>query len=241
MMELLAEESGKEGDACMKNDKFIEAMIHYTKAIKLDPYNPNLYIHRSTSFLKIQQYYYALQDAKDVIRLLPKSTKGYALKGNIYSTAELYEEAVAAYQEGLRMTGSSDPALLKSLAEAKQKWKSQRVVENRMPWYGIGLGLVVGLLFICADEAVATKKLMPSDIVRSVALTTLIVICYGFARLYRYFLQTQRKSLVELPLDLSGEGETKAEEILSSAVNGSKKDESSPNRTSSQQRKKKSH
>ncbi|ELT96532.1 hypothetical protein CAPTEDRAFT_143086 [Capitella teleta] len=70
-----AEESKIQGNECMKNDKFFEAILHYTKAIKLESDNPPFYSNRSLAFLKIQQYNYALEDAKTVIKLMPKWMK----------------------------------------------------------------------------------------------------------------------------------------------------------------------
>ena len=46
MAVLQAEESKKQGNACMKEDKYIEAMLHYTRGVKLEPDNPTLYSNR---------------------------------------------------------------------------------------------------------------------------------------------------------------------------------------------------
>ena len=59
----------------MNEEKYIEAMFHYTHAVKLDPHNAYLYSNRSLAFLRMQQYYYALDDAKTTIRLMPKWAK----------------------------------------------------------------------------------------------------------------------------------------------------------------------
>lgn len=53
----------------------MEAVFHYTHALKLDPKNYSLYSNRSLAFLKSQQYYYALQDAMETIRLQPDWAK----------------------------------------------------------------------------------------------------------------------------------------------------------------------
>ena len=59
----------------MKENKYIEAMIHYTRGIKLDPQSPHLYSNRSQAFLRMEQYYHALEDAKTTIRMMPKWAK----------------------------------------------------------------------------------------------------------------------------------------------------------------------
>lgn len=53
----------------------MEAVLHYTHAIKLDPKNYSLYSNRSLAFLKSQQYFYALEDAKETIKLKPDWAK----------------------------------------------------------------------------------------------------------------------------------------------------------------------
>lgn len=73
--QLTAQELKEKGNSCVKNGNFAEAMLHYTHAIKLDPKNFSLYSNRSLAFLKMQHYYYALEDAKQTIELKPDWAK----------------------------------------------------------------------------------------------------------------------------------------------------------------------
>lgn len=59
----------------MKEQKYEEAMFHYTHAIKLDPQNYSLYSNRSFAFLKMHQYHFAMEDALMTIQLKPDWTK----------------------------------------------------------------------------------------------------------------------------------------------------------------------
>ena len=68
---LQAEAIKQEGNGCMEKKKYIEGMLHYTKAIKIEPNNPALYSNRSLAFLRMQQHYHALDDAKTCNRLMP--------------------------------------------------------------------------------------------------------------------------------------------------------------------------
>lgn len=70
-----AAEAKKLGNECMKQDKFIEALLHYTKAIKLESEDATLYSNRSLAFLKAQQFFHAREDADKVIELKPSWTK----------------------------------------------------------------------------------------------------------------------------------------------------------------------
>lgn len=69
------EELKTKGNECVKDDKFIEAVLHYTQAIKMDPNNYVLYSNRSFAFLKLDQHYLSLQDANETVRLQPQWAK----------------------------------------------------------------------------------------------------------------------------------------------------------------------
>lgn len=59
----------------MRNDKYTEAILHYSFAIKLSPNDPILYSNRSLAFLKLKQLYYANEDAEKAIQLNPDWAK----------------------------------------------------------------------------------------------------------------------------------------------------------------------
>lgn len=61
----------EKGNKCLNEKNYAEAMLHYTHAIKVSPKEYQLYSNRSLAFLKLHQYYYAYEDAKETIRLNP--------------------------------------------------------------------------------------------------------------------------------------------------------------------------
>lgn len=63
------------GNNAVKQGKYEEAVLQYTQAIKLEPTNSSLYSNRSFAFLKMQQYYFAMEDAKETIHLNPNWAK----------------------------------------------------------------------------------------------------------------------------------------------------------------------
>jgi len=193
----------------MGDKKYFEAVLHYTKGIKYDPFNPHIYSNRSAAFLKIQQYYHSLDDANTVIRMLPKWAKGYYRKGEVLCAVEQYKEAVQTYQKGLEAV-PDDPELKRSLQSAMQHWMKQRQEENRMPWFGVTFGALVSVLFVAFDELVAVRPIIPSDALRALLVAVLVVVCYYLAVLYRYFIRSQRNSLLEAPLDLMNDDESKS-------------------------------
>lgn len=72
---LSVEELKVKGNECVKDGKYIEAVLHYTQAIKMDPNNYLLYSNRSFAFLKLDQHYLSLQDANETVRLQPQWAK----------------------------------------------------------------------------------------------------------------------------------------------------------------------
>lgn len=63
------------GNNAVKEEKCEAAVLYYTQAIKMDPSNFTLYSNRSYAFLKMQQYYLAMEDAKQTIHLNPSWAK----------------------------------------------------------------------------------------------------------------------------------------------------------------------
>jgi tetratricopeptide (TPR) repeat protein len=59
----------------MKEEKYIEAMLHYTRGIKINPSSPHLYSNRSQAFLHMGQYYQALEDVNTALGMMPKWAK----------------------------------------------------------------------------------------------------------------------------------------------------------------------
>lgn len=199
----MAEESKEAGNKCMKEEKFIEAMFHYTKAIKIDPDPPTYYSNRSLAFLKMDQYYYALEDANTVIRKMPSWAKGYFRKAEVLMKAEDYESAIEAYKDGLKIN-EREEKLLAGLEQARIKFREQRKSENRMPWYGLAIGAFFGGILVILDVT-TDKPILGNEIFQLMVLVLPAAVLYGLGYVYTYFIVSQRKTLLEPPMELSAE------------------------------------
>lgn len=65
----------EKGNLSVRDERYSEAVLHYSFAIKMNPTDPILYSNRSYAFLKLQQLYYANEDAEKAIHLKPDWAK----------------------------------------------------------------------------------------------------------------------------------------------------------------------
>lgn len=70
-----ANDHKERGNDCIRNGKYNEAILHYSFAIKLSPNDAALYSNRSLAFLKLNQLYYANDDAEKAIQFKPDWAK----------------------------------------------------------------------------------------------------------------------------------------------------------------------
>lgn len=73
-----ANDHKERGNECIKAGNFSEAILHYSYAIKLNPNEATFYSNRSLAFLKLEQLYYANEDADRAIQLKPEWAKVYS-------------------------------------------------------------------------------------------------------------------------------------------------------------------
>lgn len=168
----------QQGNACVKEQKYEEAMFHYTHAIKLDPQNYSLYSNRSFAFLMVQQYHYAMEDALMTIQLKPDWPKGYFRKGEIELRTFRFSDALQSYAKALSLQ-PNEPKILEAMGTAHQSLiKDQRGIfytrlfckygrtviklchfaaDQQIPWLGAGVGIILGVIVVIADYVFTNK------------------------------------------------------------------------------------
>lgn len=202
-----AEEAKKKGNDCIKEKKYIEAMLHYTHAIKIEPRNHTLYSNRSLAFLRMDQYYHAMEDAYKVIELKPDWPKGYFRKGEIEFKTEHFNEALASYKQGLMMD-SDDTGLQEAVARTSRMLRGQRTKEGRMPIYGLLISTLIGLMVVIGDETLTKTPTLNHIVLKILVLTVFVGFGFLAAKGFRYFVRSQRDSLLDAPIDIfTGEKE----------------------------------
>mmetsp|Transcript_16544 Transcript_16544/g.25020 ORF Transcript_16544/g.25020 Transcript_16544/m.25020 type:complete len:566 (+) Transcript_16544:121-1818(+) len=114
-----ADEMKALGNAALQGGNYTEAIEHYTKAIQLDGSNHVYYSNRSAAYLSKGDANNALEDAISCLGLNPQFSKGYSRKGAALHALKRYNDAIAAYEEGLK-SFPDDPALTKGLSQVKR-------------------------------------------------------------------------------------------------------------------------
>lgn len=79
-----------------------------------------LYSNRSAAYAKANKYDLALQDAEKTLQLKPDWGKGYSRQGAALAYLGRTDEAIAAYEKGLKID-PNNAQLRESLAEVNVK------------------------------------------------------------------------------------------------------------------------
>ncbi|KAL3279675.1 hypothetical protein HHI36_017181 [Cryptolaemus montrouzieri] len=192
------------GNKAVQEKKYTEAILHYTHAIKLTPTNYALYSNRSFAFLKENQYYLAIEDANETIRLCPTWAKGYFRKGEVEFAAHHYAEACQSYKKALELQ-PGDVKIIEALNRASKEILKDHKDDETTPWLGAGIGLIVGVCIMISDYILTTNPTHP--ILMSLVTIVIAMIGYGLARSYRYFTKCSKGGLLEPPPNLGFDDE----------------------------------
>ncbi|ESQ38220.1 hypothetical protein EUTSA_v10028542mg [Eutrema salsugineum] len=98
----IAEEEREKGNGFFKEQKYPEAVKHYSEAIKRNPKDVRAYSNRAACYTKLGALPEGLKDAEKCIELDSSFTKGYSRKGAIQFFMKEYDKAMETYQEGLK-------------------------------------------------------------------------------------------------------------------------------------------
>ncbi|GAB2300890.1 Hsp70-Hsp90 organizing protein 2 [Dionaea muscipula] len=107
----IAEEEREKGNECFKQQKYPEAIKHYTEAIKRNPKDHRAYSNRAASYTKLGAMPEGLKDAEKCIELDPTFAKGYTRKAAVQFFMKEYDKALETYQEGLKHEPSNQELL----------------------------------------------------------------------------------------------------------------------------------
>ncbi|XP_074099771.1 serine/threonine-protein phosphatase 5-like [Cotesia typhae] len=191
----------EDGNNCVRQQKYPEAMFHYTHAIKINPSNYSLYSNRSFVFLKMQQYHFAMEDAMMTIKLKPDWTKGYYRKAEVEFYTFRFDDALHSYRQALSLQ-PNDPDIMEAINKASRSLIKDQRADQQIPWLGAGIGIILGVIVVIADYVFTNKPTLTHPLLMALLTISIAMIGFGIAKGFRYFVKCQRKSLLEPPFDL---------------------------------------
>ncbi|KAJ6646754.1 U-box domain-containing protein 70 [Pseudolycoriella hygida] len=193
------DELKEKGNQAVRQERYSEAVLHYSFAIKLSPNDPILYSNRSFAFLKLKQLYYANEDAEKAIQLKPDWAKAHFRKAEVHLAAANYDVSLLSYGRALQL--QPNESILNAAKHCASLSTKQAYYESRVPWVGAGIGLVLGVIIVVSDQLTKTPALK-HPILMLLLIVALAGICYGIARLYRYYTKLQTRGLLDPPIDI---------------------------------------
>ncbi|KAK3158587.1 hypothetical protein QOZ80_2AG0139090 [Eleusine coracana subsp. coracana] len=107
----LADEEREKGNEMFKEQKYPEAIKHYTEALRRNPKDPRVYSNRAACYTKLGAMPEGLKDAEKCLELDPNFTKGYTRKGAIQFFMKEYDKAMETYQAGLKLDPNNQELL----------------------------------------------------------------------------------------------------------------------------------
>eukprot|EP01063_Lacrimia_lanifica_P031817 TRINITY_DN5323_c0_g1_i1.p1 TRINITY_DN5323_c0_g1~~TRINITY_DN5323_c0_g1_i1.p1 ORF type:complete len:550 (+),score=319.69 TRINITY_DN5323_c0_g1_i1:53-1702(+) len=99
----MSDELKAKGNAAFQAKNFPEAIEHFSNAIKIDGKNHVLFSNRSACYASMNIYQKAFEDAVSCTEINPTWAKGYSRLGAALHGMRRYDEAIEAFQKGLKI------------------------------------------------------------------------------------------------------------------------------------------
>ncbi|KAJ6221190.1 hypothetical protein RDWZM_007002 [Blomia tropicalis] len=220
----------KSGNVALNSGNYSEAIKYYTDGLEkfwnIHPNNEKsllnnipldesllearLYCKRSVALLKLDQYYFAFEDAKQVTEISPEWYKGYLRKADIQLQCGLYQNALKDYQMALRYLSSSE------LNETKQSqylkfinskishvlflMQRERAFDYQIPWIGAAFGLVVGMSLVTWDYVShGTKSYINHPILKLAFIGVIAYVFFYLASFHRSYNHKYKLEMLKPP------------------------------------------
>lgn len=185
-----------------------------------------LYSKRSMALLKLNQFYYAFEDAKQITNITPEwfkgkdsildtilliflNLKGYLRKANIELQCGLFEKSLRDYQLALRYVDREqneekrkqhEKHINQSIKHVLFLMQREKIFDYQIPWIGAALGLVVGMAIVTWDYVSHHSRSYISHPIWKLFVIGLVsFIFFYLANMQRNFGRKQKEQLLMPP------------------------------------------
>ncbi|RYR59901.1 hypothetical protein Ahy_A05g025844 isoform I [Arachis hypogaea] len=141
----LADEEREKGNEYFKQQKYPEAVRHYTESLRRNPKDPRTYSNRAACYTKLGAMPEGLKDAEKCIELDPTFVKGYTRKGAVQFFMKEYDKALETYKEGLKHDPNNQELLdgigrcVQQINKASRGDLSPEELKERQVWFTVTL------------------------------------------------------------------------------------------------------
>lgn len=115
-----ADELKTKGNTQMSSQSYNDAIESYTQAINLTPNNKIFYSNRAAAYSQAGQQTLAIDDANKALEIDPQFARAYSRLGHAYYNDQQFENAVKAYEDGLKLD-PSNVSMKNSLQTARSR------------------------------------------------------------------------------------------------------------------------
>jgi len=116
--------------ALAEGGKIKEAIDHYDKAIRLKPYDVNIYSNRGNAYVKLGQHKKAVEDYNEAISLKPDYAPAYINRGNAYTELGQYLMAIEDYNKALHLKPDYADTIYNNRGDAYNKLGQYQLAIN---------------------------------------------------------------------------------------------------------------
>ncbi|VEL23653.1 unnamed protein product [Protopolystoma xenopodis] len=104
----MAENLKAQGNQCMKEEQFQEAVACYTKAIEMAPSTAVYYCNRAAAYSRMSRHQDTVKDCERALEIDPDYSKAYGRMGLAYSSMDNHARAVECYQKALELDPTNE-------------------------------------------------------------------------------------------------------------------------------------
>ena len=188
---------------CMEDKNYAEAILYLSDAIQQKSDLYEAYEQRSIAFQHMQQYYFALEDARQLITLNSRLAKSHLRKAEIELATENYRDAVETYRVMNKLALPVSTELSSKIRQCKIRLLSQETSDHQLVWVGAAMGLLFGIILVTIDFIQYTSDgYLFHPVFKVAAIAAAAILFYHLAGMHRKYVIRSRKDLLKRPIEL---------------------------------------